>query len=200
MEENLEAKCTTKSEYFHLEGMFQLLTDAREPSQETDYSWVDVKFATNNLRQTAICFGSAHLHRTCGLCSKGESKKAEMRQVIFSFSLIRCSRNSVNWTLEKWATTAWAIWNARNRFYFEHVQVHPKVIFENAMCCLKEYQRLMESQLQRLWIYRCWAWRYFLLVLMALWGCFICDCTACSVCPTYASVCTSLLCMTIFGI
>ena len=159
-----------------------------------------VKFATNNLRQTAICFGSAHLRRTCGLCSKGESKKAEMRRVIFSFSLIRCSRNSVNWTLEKWATTAWAIWNARNRFYFEHVQVHPKVIFENAMCCLKEYQRLMQSQLQRLWIYRCWAWRYFLLVLMALWGCFICDCTACSVCPTYASVCTSLLCMTIFGI
>ena len=24
--------------------------------------------------------------------------------------------------LERWATTAWAIWNARNRFYFEQVQ------------------------------------------------------------------------------
>lgn len=36
MEENLEAKCTTKSAYFNLEGMFQLLTDAREPSPEMD--------------------------------------------------------------------------------------------------------------------------------------------------------------------
>nr|POE67499.1 hypothetical protein CFP56_36665 [Quercus suber] len=35
----------------------------------------------------------------------------------------------------------------KNRHQSEHssVQVHPKVIFENAMCCLEEYQRLMES-------------------------------------------------------
>ncbi|KAL0012411.1 hypothetical protein SO802_007519 [Lithocarpus litseifolius] len=36
MEENLEAECTTKCMYFHLEGMFQLLIDARESSLEMD--------------------------------------------------------------------------------------------------------------------------------------------------------------------
>ena len=56
--------------------------------------------------------------------------------------------------LERWATTTWTIWNARNRFarnrfYFEQVQVHPKVIFESARSFLEEYQRIMESQVQR---------------------------------------------------
>lgn len=98
------------------------------------------KFATNSLRQTATCFGSAHLHRTCGLCSKGD----------FFLLFNKMQQKLSKLDLEKWATTAWAIWNARKRIYFEHVQVHPKVIFENAMCCLEEYQRLMESQVQRL--------------------------------------------------
>ena len=73
-----------------------------------------------------------------------------MRQVIFFLLFNQMQQKLSKLDLEKWATMAWAIWNARNRFYFEHVQVHPKVIFENAMCCLEEYQSLMESQLQRL--------------------------------------------------
>ena len=38
--------------------------------------------------------------------------------------------------LEKRAITAWSIWNARNRFYFE--QAHPKYIFDSAMGLLEE--------------------------------------------------------------
>lgn len=28
--------------------------------------------------------------------------------------------------LEKWAVTSWAIWNVRNNYYFERIQIHPK--------------------------------------------------------------------------
>ena len=48
--------------------------------------------------------------------------------------------------LEKWATTAWMIWQARNKVYFEKVQLHPKVIFESAHKWLEEYQRLNGAQ------------------------------------------------------
>ena len=47
-----------------------------------------------------------------------------------------------SFNLEKWAIMAWLIWNARNRFYFEQVQAHPKYIFDSAMGLLEEYQRL----------------------------------------------------------
>ena len=48
--------------------------------------------------------------------------------------------------LEQWAITAWSIWNARNRFYFEHVQLQPKGIVDVACGLLKEYQCLMALQ------------------------------------------------------
>ena len=38
-------------------------------------------------------------------------------------------------------------WNTRNQFYFKHVQVHPKMVFEGAVGLLKEYQRLMSAHL-----------------------------------------------------
>ncbi|XP_030940521.1 uncharacterized protein LOC115965822 [Quercus lobata] len=34
--------------------------------------------------------------------------------------------------LEQWAVLSWAIWNARNKLYFEKVQTHPKLIMEGA--------------------------------------------------------------------
>ena len=44
--------------------------------------------------------------------------------------------------LENWAMIAWSLWNARNRFHFEHVQTHPTVILRVATSLLEEYQRL----------------------------------------------------------
>ena len=35
--------------------------------------------------------------------------------------------------LERWAVTAWVIWNAQNKYYFEHVQTYPKSILNGAL-------------------------------------------------------------------
>ena len=47
--------------------------------------------------------------------------------------------------LDRWATISWALWNARNKYYFEHVQQHPRVLLEGALGFLAEYQRLMAA-------------------------------------------------------
>ena len=47
--------------------------------------------------------------------------------------------------LDRWVTISWALWNARNKYYFEHVQQHPKVILEGALGFLAEYQRLLAA-------------------------------------------------------
>ena len=63
------------------------------------------------------------------------------------FQLFRMVRDRLTQRdLEQWATTAWSIWNARNRFYFEHVQLQPKAIVDVACGLLEEYQRLMNIQ------------------------------------------------------
>ena len=38
--------------------------------------------------------------------------------------------------LERWAVTAWAIWNARNKYYFEHIQIQPESILDGALSFL----------------------------------------------------------------
>ena len=48
--------------------------------------------------------------------------------------------------LERWATISWATWNARNKFYFDKVQQHSKMVFEAANWFLSEYQRLCVTQ------------------------------------------------------
>ena len=48
--------------------------------------------------------------------------------------------------LEKWAVIAWAIWNARNKFYFERFQVQPEYIHDGAISLLEECQRLTAAQ------------------------------------------------------
>ena len=50
--------------------------------------------------------------------------------------------------LEVWASVSWAIWNARNKFYFDKVQTSPRTIMENAVGLLDEYQRLMTARRQ----------------------------------------------------
>ena len=37
--------------------------------------------------------------------------------------------------------TLWAIWNVRNKFYFEKAQSHPKDILNGAIGYLQEYQK-----------------------------------------------------------
>ena len=63
------------------------------------------------------------------------------------FVLFRMLQNRLDRSdIEVWAITAWALWNAKNKFYFERVQMHPKVIADGALALLTEYQRLMEAR------------------------------------------------------
>ena len=48
--------------------------------------------------------------------------------------------------LERWAVTTWAIWNARNKYYFEKTQHHLKQILDSAGGLFEEYQRLVDTQ------------------------------------------------------
>ena len=43
--------------------------------------------------------------------------------------------------METWATVAWSIWNARNRFCFEEKQSQPKDILQAATTLVQDYQR-----------------------------------------------------------
>ena len=52
--------------------------------------------------------------------------------------------------LEQWAAISWAVWNARNKVYFEKVQLQPKVIVEGAFVALETYQRFSVPQ-EYLW-------------------------------------------------
>ena len=44
--------------------------------------------------------------------------------------------------LKQWAALSWAIWNARNKVYFENIQTQPQVILEGANAVLEAYQRV----------------------------------------------------------
>ena len=48
--------------------------------------------------------------------------------------------------LDRWAVTAWSIWNARNKYYFDHGQLQPRVIMERANSVLTEYKTCMAAQ------------------------------------------------------
>ena len=78
----------------------------------------------------------------------GQRKNSEEQQRCRQFFLLfRQMQTKVSkQELELWATTTWAIWNARNKMIFEQFQTHPKVILEGAMGLLEEYQSLMETQ------------------------------------------------------
>ena len=41
--------------------------------------------------------------------------------------------------LERWAVVVWAIWGARNKFYFERAQLQPEDIVKGANSMLTEF-------------------------------------------------------------
>ena len=48
--------------------------------------------------------------------------------------------------LEQWATTTWAIWNARNRAYIEKLQTQPQMILDGSIDLLTSYHTLTATQ------------------------------------------------------
>lgn len=77
---------------------------------------------------------------------RGRTQKCSNKASDF-FILFRQMQGKLNQQeLEKWAVTAWATWTARNKFYFQHYQTHPKVIAGMACGLLEEYQRFIDTQ------------------------------------------------------
>ncbi|KAL0017510.1 hypothetical protein SO802_004579 [Lithocarpus litseifolius] len=75
------------------------------------------------------------------LC-QGKIQKCSNAEQDF-FALFRMMANRLTkMELDRWATISWALWIARNKFYFEKVQQHPKAILEGQIGYLEEYQRL----------------------------------------------------------
>ena len=104
--------------------------------------------AIRTQKQQSMCCGPALLQETYGHYVGGSSKNAPMQPLIsflyfgYWWTKLECEE------LEKWATVSWALWTARNRFYFEKTRWHPKRILGEALGQLKEYHRLCNSQRQ----------------------------------------------------
>ena len=63
------------------------------------------------------------------------------------FSLFQSMANRLSkQELESWAVVVWAIWGARNKFYFKKTQLQPLDILEGAIGMLNDFQRLTASQ------------------------------------------------------
>ncbi|KAK9989399.1 hypothetical protein SO802_029638 [Lithocarpus litseifolius] len=57
---------------------------------------------------------------------KGKAQKCSNTATDFFILFHQMQLKMDQHELESWAVTTWAIWNARNRLYFEHFQTHPK--------------------------------------------------------------------------
>ena len=68
--------------------------------------------------------------------------------------------------VECWAVMSWAIWNARNKFYYEKFQAHPRSILNGALGFLDEYQSSEAC-----------GWTPKLLILFVTFVCSGCTCT-----------------------
>ena len=84
--------------------------------------------------------------------------------------------------LERWAVMAWEIWNARNKYYFEHIQTHPKSILDGALGFLREYQRLIATQTSN--------WMCFDSAMLILNGMFLFCTTCCMATALYICIFT----------
>ena len=94
-----------------------------------------------------ICFGNFLLHKMFGPfnCQGKFQKCSNVTQDIFMLFRWQTDKPTQQ-ELERWAVTAWVIWNAQNKYYFEHVQTYPKSILNGALGSLLEYQHLIAAQ------------------------------------------------------
>ena len=78
---------------------------------------------------------------------KGRTQKCSNEACDFFFLFFKQMQSKLSKVeLERWAVTAWAIWNARNKYYFEKTQHHLKQILDSAGGLIEEYQRLVDTQ------------------------------------------------------
>lgn len=106
------------------------------------WRWSHVaSFVANSQSLPHICYGNARLQETCGPCQGGKSRNAAMRCRIFSSFFRQMMDKLSTLELEQWAVTVWAIWNARNKFYFEKVQSQHRTICKELLVFWRNISR-----------------------------------------------------------
>ena len=105
-----------------------------------------VSYVANNQKHAPTCCGNAHLLEMYGATVRGRVQKCSNEVQDFFHLFWMLGRKLTKEEMEKWATLSWAIWNARNKIFFEKIQTHPKVIMEGALATLENYQRLFATQ------------------------------------------------------
>ena len=103
----------------------QKVHDLFAPSTQSEILAIplNVTSVVNSLKQILTCYGNVLWHETCGQYWKEGCKTVATRCMIF-FHLFQTLKDKLTTKeLEQWATTSWVIWNARNKYYFEKVQM-----------------------------------------------------------------------------
>ena len=98
------------------------------------------------MNQLVTYCGNAHLQEMYGRYAVGGFRSAQtwLRISFLLFGMMVRRLSQVE--LERWATVSWVLWNARNKFYFEQVQLHPRKILDGALGFLVEYQHFVTAQ------------------------------------------------------
>lgn len=71
------------------------------------------------------------------------------------FMLLRCLLDKLpQQELDRWAVIAWVIWDAQKKFYFEHIQTHPKVILQEQLVICKSIRgrQLLSDLFRVFWL------------------------------------------------
>ena len=110
-----------------------------------------VSSVDRNQKRQPMCSGLAHVLWSCPFARnvwaliRGRVQKCsnEVDDFFLLFKKMQTVLEEAD--LDRWAVTAWSIWNARNKFYFDHVQLQPRIIMERATSVLVEYQTCMAT-------------------------------------------------------
>ena len=141
----------------------------------------DGNFVANTWSQRTSSVWNVLLHKMYGQ-QRGKLQKcsndAQDIFMLFRWLMDKLSQQE----LERWAVTVWAIWNAQNKYHFEHIQIQPKSILDGALGFLREYQRLIATQTSN--------WMCFDSAMLILNGMFLFYTTCCMATALYICIFT----------
>ena len=146
MENSMETQCPTKGPNF----MWRACADILPTRDNLCRRRVDVDRNCEFCRQRPET--GAHLLWECPFTrnswSLSSGKVQKCRNDVWDFfQLFRVLEEKLTMKeLEQWATTTWAIWNARNRAYIEKLQTQPQMILDGSIDLLTSYHTLTATQ------------------------------------------------------
>ena len=139
MEGNLGSKCTTEGQEFYLESVFKHSPHYGKSAEQKGEGGLEMRHCCQQPETNSHLLWECPMARNVWAILKGRVQKCS-NQVQEFFHLFRMPKDKLTMKeLEQWATTSWAIWNARNRYYFEKVQRQPRTIMDHATGLLEDY-------------------------------------------------------------